>query len=152
MKKHHFLAVVIIVALCSGLIFLQLFVGQQIEKVELRIVNNLGENVTLRVEVATTPESRQRGLMGRESLGEYEGMLFVFEENGYHGFWMEDTSIPLSIAFIAAEGTIPDIQDMQPHSQVHRPQSPCLYALEVNQGFFAGHNITAGNAVILPPL
>jgi len=68
----------------------------------------------IRVEVAQTPGERSYGLMGRKHLGKDEGMLFIFETEDYHGFWMKDTFLPLSIAFIGKDGRIVWIADMKP--------------------------------------
>lgn len=69
-------------------------------------------------------------------------MLFVFQQDQGGAFWMKNTLIPLSIAFIAADGSIVDIQDMQPLSEdLHRPSRPYRYALEVNQGFFRDNGL-----------
>ena len=75
------------------------------------------------VEVAATPRARQRGLMGRTHLAADRGMLFVFEQPGRHCFWMRDTPLPLSIAFIDAAGRIASLADMAPRSETpHCPQ------------------------------
>jgi uncharacterized membrane protein (UPF0127 family) len=98
------------------------------------------------VEVAKTPEERAKGLMNRRHLGENEGMLFIFEREDVHGFWMKNTLIPLSIAFIDKEGRIVKIADMKPLTlESHNPPKPILYALEMNQGWFSAHNIKAGD-------
>ncbi len=100
------------------------------------------------VEVARTPEERAVGLMGRKHLGKEEGMFFIFEKEDYHSFWMKDTLIPLSIAFIDREGRIVKIVDMKPLTLTsHPPPKPILYALEMNQGWFAKNGIKAGDAV-----
>ncbi len=102
----------------------------------------------IRVEVARTPEERAQGLMGRRHLGKEEGMLFVFEEEGYHRFWMKDTLIPLSIAFIDREGRIVQITDMKPLTLTsHAPPKPILYALEMTQGWFSKNGIKVGDRV-----
>lgn len=102
----------------------------------------------IRVEVAKTPEERALGLMGRKELGKEEGMLFIFEEEGYHSFWMKNTFIPLSIAFIDREGRIVNIMDMEPLSlRSHTPSRPILYALEMNQGWFSKHGVKVGDVV-----
>ena len=102
----------------------------------------------IRVEVAQTPEERSYGLMGRKHLGKDEGMLFVFETEDTHGFWMKDTFLPLSIAFIAKDGRIVWITDMKPLTlDSHAPPQPVLYALEMNQGWFSSHGIKAGDIV-----
>ena len=100
------------------------------------------------VEVAKTPEERSRGLMGRKHLGKDEGMLFIFEREDYHGFWMRDTLIPLSIAFIDKDCRIVSITDMQPRTlDSHLPPRPVLYALEMNQGWFSSLGIKSGDVV-----
>jgi len=97
-----------------------------------------------RVEVAATPQQRQRGLMGRTHLPADGGMLFVFEEPGRHCFWMRDTPLPLSIAFIDSTGRIASLADMQPRTEtLHCPGTDVRYALEVRQGEFQRRGITA---------
>ena len=100
------------------------------------------------VEVAKTGEERAVGLMGRTSLGKEEGMFFIFEDEGIHGFWMKNTLLPLSIAFIDREGKIIWIADMQPLTlSTHNPPRPALYALEMNKGWFAKNGIQVGDIV-----
>ncbi len=118
----------------------------------LDIITGAGQAVTLQVEIADTPEERARGLSGRPELPANQGMLFVIDEYR-SGFWMKDTALPLSIAFVSAEGLILDIQDMEPYSlAIHNIQEPYSYALEVNQGWYDRHGIAAGDVVQLPPL
>jgi uncharacterized protein len=100
----------------------------------------------LQLELATTPEQQQRGLMFRQSLPDDQGMLFVFQRPSTAPFWMHNTLIPLSIAYIDGDGTIVDIQDMQPQSDdLHPPARPYSYALEVNQGWYANNGVAVGN-------
>jgi hypothetical protein len=100
------------------------------------------------VEVAETPEERNRGLMGRKYLGKDEGMLFIFEGENYHSFWMKNTLLPLSIAFIDRDGRIVWMTDMKPLTlDSHIPPRPVLYALEMNQGWFSKNGIKAGDVV-----
>ncbi|MGA2518699.1 MAG: DUF192 domain-containing protein [Thermodesulfobacteriota bacterium] len=100
------------------------------------------------VEVAKTPEERNHGLMGRKHLGKDEGMLFIFETEDYHGFWMKDTVIPLSIAFIGKDSQIVSITDMRPQTlDSHLPPTPVLYALEMNKGWFSSHGIKTEDVV-----
>lgn len=102
------------------------------------------------LEVADTPESRAVGLSKRSSLPVDAGMLFVFPSDDQAPFWMKDTWIPLSIAFISAGGRIVDLQDMQSMTEeLHRPAQPYRYALEVNQGFFKKNGVNAGDRVEL---
>lgn len=106
------------------------------------------KNMEIQVEVARTPAERARGLMGREHLGKDEGMLFIFETEGYHGFWMKNTRIPLSIAFFDKEGRIVWITDMKPFTlESHTPPERILYALEMRQGWFSGNGIKVGDVV-----
>ena len=110
-----------------------------------------GEGAELTVELARTAGERSLGLMFREELAEDGGMLFVFPADTEAGFWMRDTLIPLSIAFIAADGTILDIQDMEPLSEdTHRPPAAYRYALEVNQGWFQPNGFDVGDRVGIP--
>jgi len=100
---------------------------------------------TLNAEVAATVETRMRGLMHREKMGKNEGMLFVFDELGYHSMWMKNTLIPLSVAFIDEQGRIINIADMEPHSErTHGATGPARFALEMNVGWFKARNIAAG--------
>jgi uncharacterized protein len=119
----------------------------------LTITNSIGEEVPVRVEIADTDAEWQTGLMGRTTLEGDAGMLFVFDQEQTLSFWMKDTLIPLSIAYIDAEGRIVDIQDMQPLDDI-LPQyvsaEPARYALEVNQGFFEERSVTVGDMVELP--
>jgi len=114
----------------------------------ITFVNQSGSEIDLLVEIADDAQERPRGLMLRETLPESHGMLFVFEQEGSHGFWMKDTIIPLSIAFIGATGDIVDIQDMAPlDATLHTPAGPSLYAVEVNQGWFGRNDIEIGSTV-----
>lgn len=103
--------------------------------------------VEVAVWVADTPQLRQRGLMERASLPAGAGMLFVFEGTTSGGFWMKDTLIPLSIAFVDDDGKVVETLDMEPCEAdpcpVYTPDTPYRYALEVNQGFFEDRGITA---------
>jgi uncharacterized membrane protein (UPF0127 family) len=102
----------------------------------------------IRVEVARTDEERARGLMGRASLGKDEGMIFIFEKEAIHGFWMKNTLLPLSIAFVDKEGRIIWMTDMEPLTlSTHDPPRPVLYALEMNKGWFARNGIKVGDTV-----
>jgi uncharacterized membrane protein (UPF0127 family) len=112
-----------------------------------------GEEVVVQVEIADTDAERQRGLMGRTALAEDQGMLFVFGGEQELSFWMKNTLIPLSIAFMDSEGRIVDIQDMKPLDDDpphYVSAEPARYALEVNQGFFEERGIKAGDRAELP--
>ena len=115
------------------------------------IINSGGQRVEVPVEIAATEAARERGLMGRTALAEDAGMLFVFDREQPLAFWMKDTLIPLSIAYIDSNGRIVDIQDMQPLDETPHPSAePARYALEVNQGFFAARGIQVGDRAELP--
>ncbi len=117
----------------------------------IALTNDEGSREELTVELARTPAERRRGLMFREELPENRGMLFVFPNDTQAGFWMKDTLIPLSIAFIAADGAIVDIQRMEPLSlELHSPGALYRYALEVNQGWFQEHGFGPGDGVEIP--
>jgi uncharacterized membrane protein (UPF0127 family) len=80
-------------------------------------------------------------------------MLFIFDEPAYHGMWMKNTLIPLSVAFLDADGRILNILDMEPQTlDAHTAAGPAIYAIETNKGWFAGHRVKAGDKVSgLPP-
>ena len=102
----------------------------------------------LRAEVAATVEQRMKGLMFREKLGTNDGMLFVFDEPGYHAMWMKNTPLPLSVAFVDGEGRILNILDMEPHTlDQHMAAGPARFAIETNKGWFAQRRIKPGDKV-----
>jgi uncharacterized protein len=99
----------------------------------------------IRAEVAADFSTRARGLMHRKGLAPNAGMLFIFDAPGDQCMWMKNTYIPLSVAFIDAQGAIINIADMQPHSeQTHCAARPALYALEMTQGWFKERGIKPG--------
>ncbi len=108
----------------------------------------------IQAEVADNPGERSIGLMNRDSLAPNAGMLFVFEEAGVHCFWMRNTRIPLSIAFIDDDGAIVNIEDMEPFDESgnHCPAKPVRFALEMAQGWFARRGIDAGARLRAGPL
>ncbi|HXV94972.1 MAG TPA: DUF192 domain-containing protein [Gaiellaceae bacterium] len=112
-----------------------------------------GEEVVVRVEIADTDEERQVGLMNRESLPEDAGMIFLFDDDVSGGFWMKNTLIPLSIAFVDADGTILSILDMEPCEadpcEIYDPGVSYRSALEVNQGAFAEWGVAEGDRLTL---
>lgn len=104
---------------------------------ELRISNH-----TFSVEVAHTEGARVKGLMFRQSLGENDGMLFVFSHPERYSMWMMNTDIPLSVAFLDEKGVILNIADMMPRTTTaHSSAGAAKYALEMNLGWFAARNI-----------
>lgn len=123
--------------------------ARTINSIELEI-----EQIRLNVEIAATPEERQIGLMNRETLDPDSGMIFVFDKERAVSFWMKNTLIPLSIAYINKSGTILEIYDMTPLSlePVKSKRSSILYALEVNQGYFTRNGISEGDTIDLKNL
>jgi uncharacterized membrane protein (UPF0127 family) len=108
-------------------------------------------NAEFQVEIADTEQSRRIGLMNREQLPEGQGMLFVFERDQRLSFWMQNTSIPLSIAYISSDLVVREIHDMTPFSlEPVRSSRSVRYALEVNQGAFGEAGIEPGDTVVLP--
>ncbi len=99
----------------------------------------------LDVQLAQTPQERQTGLMFRREMPQHEGMLFVFEQAATQCFWMRNTLIPLTAAFVADDGTIVNLADMKPQTDdSHCSRQPVRFVLEMNQGWFAKRNIQAG--------
>ena len=95
--------------------------------------------------VARSADEHALGLQHRQELAHGEGMLFVWDQPARKSFWMKDTPLPLSIAFLEDDGTIVRIADMEPHSQEsHGSGKPVRFVLEVNQGWFEDKGIQAG--------
>lgn len=110
-----------------------------------------GTELSLRAEIADTVETRTRGLMFRKSLPEGEGMLFVFDRDQVLSFWMKDTILPLSIAYIASDGRILEIHDMESGSLSPVTSSrSARYALEVPQGWYAKVGVAPGDRILIP--
>jgi len=104
--------------------------------------------IPVAVEIADDEAERNRGLMHRDSLPEDHGMLFVYPEEGERSFWMRNTRIPLDIAFLDRQGTIVDIQTMEPESdELHTSRRPAMYALEMIRGWFGEHGVEIGDRV-----
>jgi len=100
------------------------------------------------VEVACTADAQARGLMFRKSLPWDRGMLFVYEKPQRLDFWMKNTTIPLDIAFISADGIIAEILSLTPRSEkARRSRAPALYALEVNRGWFKKKGVKVGDKI-----
>jgi uncharacterized protein len=99
----------------------------------------------VRAQLAVTPQQRQIGLMFRREMPMHQGMLFVFDDASPQCFWMRNTLLPLSIAFLADDGSVVNIADMQPQSDdSHCSAKPVRYALEMNQGWFAKRGVKPG--------
>ena len=106
----------------------------------------------IRAELALTPEQRQKGLMYRRDLASHQGMLFVFEDATPQCFWMRNTPTPLTIAFVADDGSIVNLADMKPFDESsHCSARPVRFVLEMNQGWFAKRGIKAGFKLVGAP-
>jgi len=123
------------------------------QRTHLKITTIHMGDVAVKVEVADNDESRARGLMHRDAVKSGTGMLFVYPEDAPRSFWMRNTRVPLSIAFISRSGKILRIRDMTPMSTQHvQSLYPVPYAVEVGQGWFAKMGIEEGDHVEgLPP-
>ena len=100
----------------------------------------------INAEVASTPQQREIGLMFRSAMPASDGMLFVFEQPGKQCFWMRNTLIPLSVAFIGDDGSVVNIDDMKPQTDdSHCSAKPVRFVLEMNEGWFAKRGIKAGS-------
>ncbi|MEI6545374.1 MAG: DUF192 domain-containing protein [Burkholderiales bacterium] len=107
----------------------------------------------IKAEVAADSPTRTRGLMMREKLGPNEGMIFVFPDKAGHCFWMRNTLVALSIAFLDDDGTVTNIEDMKPQTEdSHCPVRAVRYALEMEQGWFARRGVKAGARLVQPQL
>jgi uncharacterized membrane protein (UPF0127 family) len=107
----------------------------------------IGEHA-IRAEVANTPETRRKGLMFRTRLAASSGMIFIFPQEQSISMWMKNTPIPLSVAFIDADGRILNIEKMQPHSEeAHSSAGPAKFALEMNAGWFEKNGIKRNDKV-----
>lgn len=99
----------------------------------------------IQAQVASTPQQRATGLMFRQEMPMHEGMLFIFEQPATQCFWMKNTLLPLTAAFVADNGTVVNLADMKPQSlDAHCSEKPVRYVLEMNQGWFAKRGVRAG--------
>jgi uncharacterized protein len=145
----------LIVLVLSGLMVLSCAANGNGEPVkaqkELPTVVLQAGSVTVVAELARSAEEQAAGLMFRKTLEDGRGMLFVYDDDRRLSFWMKNTLIPLSIAFLAADGTIREIHDMEPRSlkAVNSTRS-VRYALEVPQGWFTRAGLAAGDRFEIP--
>ena len=130
--------------LVGGLALLSLAAwAQQLPRTELTAGMYL-----IHAEVADSFVTRMQGLMHRPSMGANEGMLFIFEEAGIQCMWMKNTLIPLSVAYLADDGTIVNVEDMKPQTEdSHCAKKPVRYALEMNVGWFSSKGLRPGTKV-----
>jgi len=123
---------------------------QQLQMVEFeRVMLQVGEHL-LDTEIAETPAQKAQGLMWRETLGQDSAMLFILDDSQQQCFWMRNTLIPLTLAYIDRNGRIVEFFDMQPLSdETHCATQPAQFGLEVNQGWFAKKGIIPGDQIRL---
>ncbi len=135
-------------ALVFTLLIAFIYTQSFIEKKRITLVNAEGKKIDVIVEIAADPFKKARGLMFRQSLGDFEGMLFVFDKAGRHGFWMVNTTLALDAIFFDGDKKVVDIIPMHPcgsiaeQCKVYYPQKEAKYVLEVNQGFAEKNWIT----------
>ncbi len=119
-----------------------------LKRVELRV-----GPTTVLAELAVTAAEHRTGLMFRDKLADGEGMLFVFDRDQRLSFWMKNTKLPLSVAYVDSSGVIREIHDMQPFSLATiGSESSLRFALEVPQGWFARANVSVGDRIDLAAL
>ena len=142
-KLTHFIR-----SFISGLLLLSSVVVQAQDSAQLNLERVKLTSGMHRVDaqVAATPEQRQIGLMFRKEMPQHEGMIFVFEQPAKQCFWMKNTLIPLSAAFIANDGTVVNIEDMKPLAlDPHCSAQPVRFVLEMNKDWFLKKAIKAGS-------
>ena len=142
------------IAIILALGWILLSVGCQPKATEttpfgLRVAQLKVSNVPVTAEIADTPQASENGLMFRDSLPEDHGMLFIFDQPKKASFWMKNTKIPLSIAYIDSNGKILEIKSMNPLDETiaASDSDKVAYALEVNQGWFARHGVSSGTKI-----
>jgi len=142
---------VIILAIAVGLTVLAFAANYFNKDQSLKTIEALKIGaVTFNVEVADTDAKRTQGLSGREGLAEDQGMLFVFDKEGYYGFWMKDMKFPVDMIWLSKDKKVTHIEnDVSPQTypEVFNSPAPSLYVLEVSAGFSAKNNIQVGELV-----
>jgi uncharacterized membrane protein (UPF0127 family) len=138
--KHHLIRITLfILALAGGV------QAQETPQLDLpRIRLSAGIHL-IDTQLAMAPDQRSKGLMFRREMPQNEGMLFVFEQASRQCFWMKNTLLPLTAAFVADDGTITNLENMAPQTtNTHCSVKPVRFVLEMNQGWFAKRGIKAG--------
>ena len=133
---------------CAPFAFAQISAADEPQMNLKRVALSVGMH-RIDAQLALTPEQRQIGLMWRKAMLAHEGMLFVFEQPSQQCFWMKNTLIPLTAAFIDDDGTIVNLVDMKPQTlNPHCSAKPVRYVLEMNIDWFTKKNIKAGSKII----
>lgn len=157
MKTALVVLVAIVVIFAGALIFAgknasevtQVFLNEQEQNLKKAIVNVGGSHLI--ASVANTPLSRKQGLSNVHSIGPNEGKLFVFDEEGYHEFWMKDMNFNIDIIFINKQGTVVDIiENISPETfpKTFKPKYPAIKVLEVNAGWASQNKVKVGEMMI----
>ena len=134
------------IALMSALLWASLAAAQDTAQTQLPRIKLQAGMYQIDAQVAQTPEQRSTGLMFRTDMPAHEGMLFVFEQPATQCFWMKNTLIPLTAAFVSDDGTIVNLADMKPQTtDSHCSSKPVRFVLEMNQGWFAKRGLKAGS-------
>lgn len=133
-------------------LFLALPAQAQEPQLDLRRVKLTAGMYQIDTQLAMTPQQREVGLMFRKEMPQAEGMLFIFEQSATQCFWMKNTILPLTAAFVADDGRIVNLTDMKPQTEdSHCSEEPVRYVLEMNQGWFAKKNLKKGNKLAGAP-
>lgn len=149
-KNGKLLASIGTIGLLLPLISLSLWqsLSQEGESSSPEVWKGMHSNIAFNVEVANTKELREKGLMKRDTLEENSGMLFVFDRPGKHCFWMKQTYIPLSLAFIDTDETISSIKQLEPLDKSPVCSSrPVIRAVEMSHGWFSDNDIEVGDSI-----
>ena len=122
--------------------------AQEVPQMNLQRTRLSAGMYVIDVQLALTPEQREIGLMMRKEMPQHEGMIFVFEQASQQCFWMKNTLLPLTAAFVSDDGTIVNMADMKPQTtDSHCSTQPVRYVLEMNKGWFAKKGIKAGSKI-----
>lgn len=141
------------IALACGLLFTSYAIAQDNAQPRLPTIELTAGIHVIQAEVAHTQKQQSIGLMYRQMMRSSEGMLFVYESPQVRCYWMRNTLIPLTIAFIDDDGTIVNLRDMQPRTErSHCSSKPVRYALEMNQGWFKVRGLKPGSKLRGIPL
>jgi uncharacterized membrane protein (UPF0127 family) len=133
-------------SLLLALCFSGLAPAQETPQTQLQRITLSAGIYQMDIQVALTPEQHQIGLMYRTEMPQGEGMLFVFQAPSKQCFWMKNTLLPLTAAFVADDGSIVNLEDMKPQTtDSHCSLKPVRYVLEMNQGWFAKKGLKAGS-------
>ena len=151
-KKLSYVFLILIIlsgTMVSGITFTSCK-NKKLKTKDITIYRADSSTITVKAELAITPEERSHGFMERKTIPDGTGMIFIFEKDQILSFWMKNTPHPLSIAFIDSKGKIRNIYDMKPFSLESIESTVSVrYALEVPQGWFAKNNINIGDSVSL---